>query len=70
MPKSDELALIYPTPEKETQTVGYPNSDLFRWFAATMHEPETALLIVGHGFADAHVRRQIAQALSSNQTHG
>ena len=63
-----ELALIYPTPHKETDVVGHPYADLLRLFAGALAAPETALLSVGYGFADDHINRLIYQALPSNAT--
>jgi hypothetical protein len=66
-PLSDvDLAVIYPTPEKESETVGYPYSDMFRHFGTAISEPETALLVTGYSFSDAHVNRQIQHALYGN----
>lgn len=64
----DALALIYPTPQKENDALGYPYSDLLRLFASAIAEPETALLIAGYSFADDHINRLIFRALSSNAT--
>jgi len=65
---ADSLALVYPTPQKENDALGYPYSDLLRMFASVLSEPETALLIAGYSFADDHINRLIFQALSSNAT--
>lgn len=64
----DDLALIYPTPQKEEDTLGYPYSDLLRAFGSTLGEPDTALLAIGYGFADDHINRIILQSLASNPT--
>lgn len=65
---SEDLALIYPTPQKEGEVLGYPYSEVFRWFGLTIRQPETALLVLGYGFADEHVNRLLVQALASNPT--
>ena len=62
----DALALIYPTPQKDNDALGYPYSDLLRLFAASLSQPETALLVSGYSFADDHINRLIFQALASN----
>ncbi|HEV3085719.1 MAG TPA: SIR2 family protein [Candidatus Elarobacter sp.] len=64
----DDLSLIYPTPQKEADTLGYPYSDLLRAFGGTLSEPDTALLTFGYGFSDEHINRIIAQSLASNST--
>jgi hypothetical protein len=66
-PASD-LALIYPTPQKEVDTLGYPYSDLLRAFGSVISEPDTVLVAIGYGYADDHINRIIAQALASNAT--
>lgn len=64
----DDLALIYPTPQKESETLGYPYSDLLRAFGAVLAEPDSALLVIGYGFSDEHINRIIVQSLAANQT--
>lgn len=64
----EELALIYPTPAKERDTLAFPYSDLFRLFANTLQVPDTALVSIGYGFADEHLNRIILGALASNQS--
>jgi hypothetical protein len=64
----DDLSVIYPTPQKETDVLGYPYSEMFRWFAIALGQPETALLSIGYGFADEHVNRLLYQGLASNPT--
>lgn len=64
----DDLALIFPTPQKEADVLGYPYSELFRAFGAVLGGPETGLLVLGYGFSDEHVNRFIFQALASMPT--
>ena len=64
----DSLAVVYPTPTKETDTLGYPYADLMRIFGATLSEPESALFVAGYGFRDEHLNRLIEQALAHNAT--
>ena len=63
-----ELALIYPTPHKELDVLGFPYAELFRALADVVTEPETALLVIGYSFGDEHINRIIFQALASNPT--
>jgi len=63
-----ELTLIYPTPHKESDVLGHPYADLLRMLSTTLSAPETAILIVGYGFADEHINRLILQTLPSNPT--
>lgn len=68
LPAEDDLALIYPTPHKESDVLGHPYADLLRVFSTTLSAPETAVVVVGYGFADDHINRLIYQALPSNPT--
>lgn len=63
--QGDELALIFPTPQKESDSLGYPYSALFRSLSETLQRSDSALLTVGYGFADDHINRLIYQALSN-----
>lgn len=60
------LALIYPTPQKEGEVLGYPYADLLRALGDNLTQAETALVSVGYGFADAHINRIIARSMESN----
>jgi len=64
----DDLALIYPTPHKESDVLGHPYADLLRILSTTLNGLETAIITVGYGFADEHINRLILQALPSNPT--
>jgi hypothetical protein len=64
----EDLSLIYPTPHKEADVLGYPYSELFRWLGLSLRQPETALLVIGYSFMDAHVNRLVYQSLGSNPT--
>lgn len=66
--ETGDLAVIYPTPQKETDVVGHPYADLLRLFGAALTASETAVLCIGYGFADEHINRLIYQALPSNPT--
>jgi hypothetical protein len=63
-----ELAIIYPTPQKEADVLGYPYSELFRAFSNVVAAPETGLLVIGYGFSDEHINRFIFQALAASPT--
>jgi hypothetical protein len=45
--QSDEYAIIYPTPQKEIDALGYPYSALFRALSEELNKPDAALLVVG-----------------------
>lgn len=53
----DSLAVIYPTPAKDADVLGYPYSDLMRIFGTTLSDMESAVIVAGYGFAD--VRRSL-----------
>ncbi len=60
----DENVLIFPTPLKEQDTIGFPYSDLFRRFANTIQQPQSVLITYGYSFGDAHINRIIFEALT------
>jgi SIR2-like domain len=63
--QSDEYAIIYPTPQKEIDALGYPYSALFRALSEELNKPDAALLVVGFGFGDDHINRLILEALGN-----
>lgn len=63
-----KLALIYPTPHKEGEVLGFPYSDLMRAFGDALKQPETTLLVAGYGFGDNHINRILFQSLDFNPT--
>ncbi len=65
-PSRGDLALIYPTPYKESDTLGYPYADLLRIFSTTVSASQSALVVIGYSFADEHINRLIYQALRAN----
>lgn len=67
-PEPGELAVIYPTPTKETDVLGHPYADLLRIFGTSLNMSECALLIVGYGFRDEHINRLLFEALAHNST--
>jgi hypothetical protein len=58
-----ELVLIYPTPEKDADALGYPYAVLLRGFAAAINHPDAALMVIGYGMRDWHINRIIGEAL-------
>jgi len=56
--------MIYPSPLKVTEMHGYPYSEMFRHFAAQIHQPQSVLFTIGYAFNDDHLNRLIYQALS------
>lgn len=61
--KMDDF-LIYPTPMKEEDTIGFPYSELFRKFANSIQQPQSVLITYGYSFSDYHINRIIYEALS------
>ncbi|MFE5700283.1 SIR2 family protein [Rhodococcus koreensis] len=64
--EGDELVLIYPTAAKEADTLAYPYSDLLRLLGDAVQQEDTAVLVVGYGFADAHINRLLLRSLATN----
>jgi hypothetical protein len=67
-PRPSDLAVIYPTPLKEAESLGYPYADLMRVFSAVLARPDTALITVGYGFGDEHINRIINDQLTRNRS--
>ncbi len=61
---SSDNVLIYPTPMKEQDTVGFPYSEMFRRLANTIQQPQSVLVTYGYSFGDAHINRIIFEALT------
>jgi hypothetical protein len=57
--------IVYPTAVKKSYTLDLPYSELFRQFAATIHQPQSVLITVGYAFGDEHFNDIIFQALSN-----
>jgi hypothetical protein len=60
--------LIYPTPLKQTQSLGSPYSDLIREFQTKISQPNSVIFIIGYSFSDVHLNNIIYQALASNSS--
>lgn len=62
----DDLVLIYPTSSKEGDTLAYPYSDLLRLLGDAVQQDDTAVIVAGYGFADAHINRILLRTLATN----
>lgn len=62
----EELVLIYPTAAKEGDSLAYPYSDLLRLLGDAVQQEDTAVLVVGYGFADPHINRLLLRSLATN----
>lgn len=60
--------LIYPTPLKQSQSLGSPYSDLIREFQTKLSLPNSTIFIIGYSFSDEHLNNIIYQALASNSS--
>lgn len=68
-PKGTKIhVLIYPTPLKQTQSLGSPYADLIREFQTKLSLPNSAIFIIGYSFSDEHLNNIIYQALASNSS--
>lgn len=63
---NDDLVLIYPTSAKEGDTLAYPYSDLLRLLGDAVQQEDTAVIVAGYGFADAHINRLLLRSLATN----
>jgi hypothetical protein len=63
---SEDLVLIYPTAAKEGDSLAYPYSDLLRLLGDAVQQHDTAVLVVGYGFADPHINRLLLRSLATN----
>lgn len=64
-----DMAVIYPNPAKDVETLAYPYSELFRDLAASVCRPNSVLVTYGWGFGDSHINRVIADMLTIPSTH-
>jgi len=68
-PKGDEIhVLIYPTPMKQSQSLGTPYADIIREFQTKLSQPNSVIFIIGYSFSDEHINNIIYQALASNSS--
>lgn len=67
--KGDEShVLIYPTPLKQSQSLGTPYADLIRGFQTKLSQPNSVIFIIGYSFSDEHLNNIIYQSLASNSS--
>jgi hypothetical protein len=62
IPEQD--VIIYPTPLKYGEMLGFPYSELFRRFANIIVRPQSVLFVIGYSFGDEHINVLIRQALT------
>ncbi|WP_423906473.1 SIR2 family protein [Candidatus Spongiihabitans sp.] len=65
---TDSIVLIYPTPSKQSQSLGSPYSDLLREFQKKLSLPNSVLFVIGYSFSDPHINNIIYQSLASNSS--
>lgn len=58
-------AIIYPTINKNNETLQMPYSQLFREFSIQLQKSNSTLIIIGYGFSDEHINQLILQSLSN-----
>ncbi|MFK5914984.1 MAG: SIR2 family protein [Woeseiaceae bacterium] len=63
---NSDHVLIYPTPLKQSQSLGSPYSDLIREFQTKLAQPNSVLFIIGYSFSDEHLNNIIYQTMASN----
>jgi len=56
--------MIYPSPLKEGEILGYPYSEMFRHFSFSINRPQSVLFTIGYSFGDNHINTLIYQAIS------
>ena len=61
--------LVLPSAAKYSQTVGFVTGELLRRFNEFLTRPQTALLVSGYSFSDAHLNRILASALLNPTFH-
>lgn len=66
IPKKDQFGdlMIYPSPIKEGEILGYPYSEMFRHFSYSINRPQSVLFTIGYSFNDRHINRLIYQCFS------
>lgn len=61
----DINTIIYPTLNKNNQTLQNPYSQLFREFSIQLQKSHSTLIVIGYGFSDDHINKLISQTLSN-----
>lgn len=66
IPKEGQYAdlMIYPSPIKEGEILGYPYSEMFRHFSFSINRPQSVLFTIGYSFNDNHINQLIYQSFS------
>ena len=59
-----DRVMIYPTPMKQSTSLGSPYADLFREFQSRIVRDQSVLFVIGYSFNDTHVNSIIFQALT------
>ena len=67
-PRRKSRVLIYPTPLKQSQSLGTPYADLIREFQNKLAQPNSVIFVIGYSFSDEHLNNIIYQALASNSS--
>lgn len=62
--KAVTKAMIYPTPAKQSSSLGSPYADLFREFQHRIVREQSVLVTAGYAFGDEHINNIIYQALT------
>jgi len=63
-PGEHDRIMIFPTPTKQSASLGSPYSDLFREFQSRVVREQSVLFVIGYSFGDEHVNNIIFQALT------
>ena len=61
-------AMIYPTPLKQSKSLGSPYVDLFRELQHKLLEPNSVLFVIGYSFNDEHINDIIYRSLVTNSS--
>ena len=61
---AQDRVMIYPTPSKQTASLGSPYSDMFREFHRQIVQDQSVLFVMGFSFGDEHINNIIFQGLT------
>jgi len=61
---AEDRVMIYPTPSKQTASLGSPYSDMFREFQRQIVQDQSVLFVMGFSFGDEHINNIIFQGLT------
>lgn len=56
--------MIYPSPLKEGEILGYPYSESFRHFSFSINRSQSVLFTIGYSFNDSHINQLIYKSFS------